>query len=77
MELKDLVVFWIIFLLKPSLLRQIGNDLEEYTQAPILIANRSTAHPFSLMTLTSGYIYLIFENASSPYSLHKGEFEEH
>ena len=57
MELKDLVVFWIIFLLKPSLLRQISNDLEEYTQAPILIANRSTAHPFSLMTLTSG-VYL-------------------
>ena len=57
MELKDLVVFWIIFLLKPSLLRQIGNDLEEYTEAPVLIANRSTAHPFSLMTLTSG-VYL-------------------
>ena len=53
MELKDLVVFWIIFLLKPSLLRQIGNDLEEYTQAPALIANRSTVHPFSSMTLTS------------------------
>ena len=29
MQLKDLVVFWTILLLKPSLLRQIGNDLEE------------------------------------------------
>ena len=29
MQLKDLVVFWTILLLKPSLLRQISNDLEE------------------------------------------------
>ena len=38
MQLKDLVVFWTILLLKPSLLRQISNDLEEYPRAPTLIA---------------------------------------
>ena len=47
MQLKDLVVFWTILLLKPSLLSQLGNDLEEDPQAPTSIANRSTAQPFS------------------------------
>ena len=43
MQLKDLVAFWTILLLKPSLLRQIDNDLEEYLRAPTSIANISTA----------------------------------
>ena len=46
MQLKDLVVFWTILLLKPSLLRQIGTDLEEYAGAPTSIANRSTSQLF-------------------------------
>ena len=50
MQLKDLVVFWTILLLKPSLLRQIGNDLEEYPRALTSIANRSTTQPFFSMT---------------------------
>ena len=50
MQLEELVVFWIILLLNPSLFRKIGNDLEEYPQAPTLIANRSTAQPFFSMT---------------------------
>ena len=59
MQLKDLVVFWTILLLKPSLLSQFGNDLEEYPQAPASIANRSTAQPFFSMTLASGvYLFL-------------------
>ena len=53
MQLKDLVVFWTILLLKPSFLRHFGNDLEEYSQAPTLLANRSTAQPFFSMTLPS------------------------
>ena len=58
MQLKDLVVFWRVLLLKPSLLRQIGKDLEEYPRAPTSVANRSTAQPLSSMTLASG-VYLI------------------
>ena len=58
MQLKDLVDIWTILLLKPSLLRQIDNDLEEYPQAPTSIANGSTAQPLSSMTLASG-VYLI------------------
>ena len=73
MQLKDLVAFWAVLLLKRTLLKQIGNDLEEYPRAPTSIANRSTAQPFSSMTLASGYIYLIFGSASSPYSLHRGK----
>ena len=30
MQLKDLVVFWTVLLLKPSFLRQIDDDQEEY-----------------------------------------------
>ena len=33
MQLKDLVAFSAILLSKPSLLRQIDNNLEEYAQA--------------------------------------------
>ena len=58
MQLKDLVVFWPVLLLKPSLLRQIDKDLEEYPRAPTSIANRSTAQSLSSMTLASG-VYLI------------------
>ena len=72
MQLKDLVIFWTILLLKPSVLRQIGNDLEEYPWAPILIANRSTAPPFFSMSLASE-VYLILGSASSPDSLHRGK----
>ena len=50
MQLKDLVVFWIVLLLKPSLLRHFGNDLEEYPQVATLLANTSTAQPFFSMT---------------------------
>ena len=57
MQLKDLVVFWTTLLLKPSLLRRIGNDLEEYPRAPTSIANRSTAEQFFSMTLANG-VYL-------------------
>ena len=64
MQLKDLVAFWAVLLSKRTLLKQIGNDLEEYPRAPTSIANRSTAQPFSSMTLAS---------ASSPYSLHRGK----
>ena len=53
MQLKDLVVFWKILLLKPSHLRQIGSDLEEYPLAPTSIANSSTAQPFFSITLAS------------------------
>ena len=72
MQLKDLVVLWTILLLKPSLLRQIDNDLEEYPQAPTSIANRSTAQPLSSVTLAGG-AYLIFGSASSPYLLRRGK----
>ena len=71
MQLKDLVVFWTILLVKLSLLRQIDNNLGEYPQAPALIANRLAAQPFSSMTLASG-LYLIFGSTSSSYSLHRG-----
>ena len=58
MQLKDLVVFWRILLLKASHLREIDNNLEEYQQAPTLIVkNRSTAQPLSSMTLAIG-VYL-------------------
>ena len=69
MQLKDLVVFWTILLLKPSLLRQIGNDLEEYPRAPTSIANRSTAQPFFSMTLASGvYLFNFWECQFSIFS---------
>ena len=69
MQLKDLVVFWTILSLKPSLLRQIGNDLEEYPRAPTLIANRSTAQPFFSMTLASGvYLFNFWECQFSIFS---------
>ena len=71
MQLKDLVVIWTILLVKPSLLRQIDNNLEEYPQPPTSIANRLAAQPFSSMTLASG-VYLIFGSTSSSYSLHRG-----
>ena len=58
MQVKDLIVFWTILLLKPSLLRQIGNDLEEYPRAPTSIANRSTTQLLFSMTLASG-VYLL------------------
>ena len=62
MQLKDLVVFWTILLLKPSLLRQIGNDLEEYPRAPTSIANRSTTQPLFSMTLArGGYLFNFWE----------------
>ena len=57
MQLKGLVVFWTILFLKPSVLRQIDNNLEEYPRAPTLIANRSRTQPFLSMTLASG-VYL-------------------
>ena len=60
MQVKDLIVFWAILLLKPSLLRQICNDLEEYPRAPTSIANRSTAQPFFSMTLGSGVYFFNF-----------------
>ena len=69
MQLKDLVVFWIILLLKPSLLRQIANDLEEYPQAPTSISNRSTTQPLFSMTLASGvYLFNFWECQFSIFS---------
>ena len=38
MQLTDLVVFWTILLLKPSLLRRIGNNLKEY-KCKFIISN--------------------------------------
>ena len=62
MQLKDLVAFWAVLLSKRTLLKQIGNDLEEYPRAPTSIANRSTAQPFSSMTLASGvYLFNFWE----------------
>ena len=69
MQLKDLVVFWTILLLKPSLLRKIGNDLEEYPRASTLIANRSTAQTFLSMTLATGvYLFNFWEYQFSIFS---------
>ena len=71
MQLKDLVVFWTILLLKPSLLRQIGNDLEEYPRAPTSIANRATAQPFFSITLASAsglYLFSFWGCQSSIFS---------
>ena len=69
MQLKDLVVFWTILLLKPSLLRQIDNNLEEYPQAPTSVANRSTAQSLSSMTLESGvYLFNFWECQFSIFS---------
>ena len=69
MQLKDLVVFWMISLIKPSLLRQIGNGLEEYPRAPTSIANRSTAQSFFSMTLASGvYLFNFWECQFSIFS---------
>ena len=69
MQLKDLVVFWTILLLKPNLLKQIDNNLEEYPRAPTSIANRSTAQPLSSMTLASGvYLFNFWECQLSIFS---------
>ena len=67
MQVKDLIVFWTILLLKPSLLRQIGSDLEEYPRAPTSIANRSTTQPFFSMILASG-VYFFWECQFSIFS---------
>ena len=72
MQHKDLVVFWAILLLKPSLSRQIDNDLEEYPQAPTSIPKRSTVQPLPLMTLASGvYLFSFWECELSIFSLHR------
>ena len=68
MHLKHLVVFLAILLLKPNLLRQIDNDLEEDLQAPAPIANR-----LSSMTLANGVYLFSLWGASSPYSLRMGK----
>ena len=70
MQLKYLVVFWTILLLKPSLLRQIGNNLEEYPRATASIANRSTTQPLFSMTLASEvYLFNFWECQFSIFSL--------
>ena len=62
-------VFWTFLLLKPSLLRHVGNNLEEYPLAPTSIANRSTAQPFFSMTLASGlYLFNFWECQFSIFS---------
>ena len=63
------LIFWTILWLKLSLLRQIGNDFEEYPRAPTLIANRSTTQPFFSMTLAGGvYLFNFWERQFSIFS---------
>ena len=62
MQNKHLVVFWKNLLLKLSLLRQIGSNLEEYPRATNSIANTSITQSFSAKTLASGvYSYNCWE----------------